>query len=416
MSALMPVIPVSGSPGGVAEQARALQDLADRLQAVDDLLLDLRTMARWESPSGERFAAALAELPLVLKLLIERYRGAADALLAWVVELRSAIRVTERAAEQHLSARIELDDIERDLQTASADPTSPRFAELTARRARATARAEEAAAEASRAWLRLHEAAGDCAGRLNRAATDSLLDSADFTFIRTARSVTSGVTAALGVAAVVPSPVQPFAAAGAGAGTAALVGFDLLLLLGYGDGTLWDVTTSVAWSAAGRAAGPLGKAAGAGAVKGVNGAWAGRRMTTPDRLRVARTELRKDLAEQRAALRTPIADRSGYAPALAGSRPPAIGPRQQAHIRTLRAIEDRLTTKVLGINDRWQMALANGGNAVVLQGSSDVLRVATTARTAGEVLNRGVDGAVQVRDRRRDHEERRDHRRGKPRN
>src|SRR5690606_18459951 len=126
---------------------------------------------------------------------------------------------------------------------------------------------------------------------------------------------------------------------------------------------------------AGRAAGPLSKAAGAGALKSVNGQWAGTELRTADRLRAGRVELLKDLSRQRAALRTPVADRHLYAVGVGGTKAPMIGPQQRLHTRTLRVIEDRIEAKVLGINDRWQMAAANGRNAIVLQGSSDALKL-----------------------------------------
>lgn len=390
-----PVVPVTGDPGAVVEIARGLQDLARRIAAINGQLEDLRTMAVWESPSGERFDVALRALPDALGLIAHRYRSAAEALLGWAGDLRVAIERSTEAAETHLQARIELDAIARDLQMAALDPASPWHERLRTNQVLALHRAGEAEQLASRTWLAHHDAAEACAHRLRAAAADTMVDSTMYASVRSSRSLASGVTAAFAVVGAVPSPVQPFALAAAGVGSTVMLGADLLLLIGYGEGSFWDVAKSAGLLGAGRAVGPLSKAAGVGAIKGVNGRWVGTELRTADRLRAGRTELLGDLSRQRAALRTPVADRRLYPPGLGGTKAPMIGPQQRLHTRTLRLVEDRIEAKVLGINDRWQMATANGGNAVVLQASSDALKVAIMAGSAASK----ADQVSQVRER-----------------
>lgn len=376
------VVPVTGDPAAVVEIGRGLQDLATRISAIHGQLADLRTMAVWESPSGERFEAALRALPDVLDLLVHRYRSAAEALLTWADELRVAIQRSTSAAESHLQARSELDAVARDLQVAAQEPTSAWYERLRTRQVLAMHRAGEAEELASRTWLALHDAAETCAQRLRAAAADTMVDGTVYASVRSTRSLAASLSAVFAMVGVVPSPVQPFALAAAGVGSSMTVGADLLLLIGYGEGSFWKVAKSAGLIGAGRAVGPLSRAAGTGALKGVNGRWVGTELRTADRLRSGRTQLLKDLSRQRAALRTPVADRRLYAPSVGGTKAPMIGPQQRLHTRTLRLIEDRIETKIVGVNDRWQMATANGRNAVVLQGSSDALRVGLMARSA----------------------------------
>lgn len=380
------VVPVTGDPGAVVELAHGLEDLATRIAAINAQLVDLRTMAVWESPSGERFAAALGELPDIFDLLVLRYRGAAQALLEWAAHLRVAIDRSTSAEEAHLAAHIELDAVARDLQAASLDPTSAWYEHLRTRQVLALHRAAEAEGLASRTWLAHHDAAEECAQRLRLAAADTMVDGTMYASVRSVRSLAMGVSAVLGVVGAVPSPVQPFAAAAAGVGAGVTLGADLLLLIGYGEASYWEVAKSAGLQGAGRAVGPLRKAAGVGAVKGADGRWVGTELRTADRLRAGRAELLADLSRQRVALRTPVADRKQYPRAVGGTKPPMIGPQQQLHIRTLRVLEDRIEAKVLGINNRWQMATANGRNAVVLQGTSDALRVGALAGTVNETV------------------------------
>ena len=332
----------------------------------------------------------------MLGLIAQRYADASRELRSWVVQLRSAMHVTEKAEAQHLQARIEVDAIARDLQGAAADPTGAVAEDLHRRQVLALARAQEAEELAGRVWRRLHDDADRCAAALRSAAADSMVDGAAYAAVRDTRAVVSGLTGVLGVAAAVPGPTQPFAAAGAAAGGAGVVGIDLLLAVGFGDGTLWDVVKSSTWVVGGAVAGPLAKAAGAGASKVAGRGWVGTQMSARDRLAVVRQELTRDLAAQRAALRTPLADRR-----LQSTTAAAVGTRPAA-ARILDTIEDRMMAKAFAVNDRWRAAYANGPGAIALVHTADAIRVAEAAKLTQDSTRAGADVANSVARSRRD--------------
>src|SRR5690606_14578706 len=145
------------------------------------------------------------------------------------------------ACETHERARADLDAIERDLQVARLEPASAWHETLRTRQVLAWQQAAQAEESCSRAWLRLHDDAAVCSASLHAAARDSMVDSTAYGVVRTTRSTTAALTAVLGAASLVPSPVQAFTAAATGVGTAVVVGADLLLLLGFGDGSWSEV-------------------------------------------------------------------------------------------------------------------------------------------------------------------------------
>lgn len=341
--------PVGGDPAAVVDAAAALQDLSVRIGAITARLHDLRTMAVWDSPSGERFDEALRAFPDVLLLLQQRYASAAEALLRWVVDLRSAIHDSSRAAERHLEARVELDAIARDLQAAGLDPAGAWYEHLRTRQVLALSHASAAEEQCGRAWRRLEDAAADCAARLRAAAQDSMVDSTAYATVRTARNVAESVGMLAGMGALVPGPQQGLLLVAAGAGTTVMIGADLLLLLGYGDGSFWTIARDTGVALAGRGARTLSEAAGVGATK-VNGVWRGEQRGTLTRIRQGHRELSARL----------------------GSGPLS------------RAVTSQALARTYGVNQRWQMAVANGQNAVRLETTARALLVVDRSSTMAE--------------------------------
>ncbi|MGA8047757.1 MAG: hypothetical protein WCA30_15970 [Dermatophilaceae bacterium] len=378
------LVPVSGSTSGIRAMAQGLHHLALRVGLVGERLADLRTAALWESPAGDRFATALGVLPPALDQVRHRYLSAADALDEFALHHHGAAEETERHAMAHRAALDDVHAIEDEITRASVEPGGQdRIPDLYARQRSAIARGI-AAEEAFRAgWRRFDAAAEDCAARLRAAAQDGIVDTGRYEALRRVRALAQDMTCAFGVAGTLPTPVKAFSTAASGIGSGVVMAADTLLLLGYDEGSWSALVETAGWNVAGRGAATMSRAAGIGAVKGLDGRWQGQRLSTANRLRQGRADVRAELTRQRAALRTPVADRDRYAPAVGGTRPTMIGPRQQAHVRLLRAVEDRLVTKVAGVNDRWRMASAGGANAVVLQVGSDAVRVAAAAR-AGE--------------------------------
>ena len=375
------LVPVSGSTSGIRAMAEGLHHLALRVGHVGERLADLRSAALWESPAGDRFGTALGVLPPTLDQVRHRYLAAADALDEFAGHHGRAAAETERHAIAHRAALDDVHAIEREITRASVEPDGERrLPDLYARQRSAIARGTAAEEEFRAQWRRFDAAAAECAARLRAAARDGIVDTGDYEALRRVRDLAQGLTSAFGVAGMLPTPVKAFSSAAAGVGAGVVMAADTLLLLGYDEGSWSALLETAGWNVAGRGAATMSRAAGVGAVKGLDGRWQGQRLSTADRLRQGRADVRADLARQRAALRTPVADRERYAPAVGGTRPTMVGPRQQPHVRLLRALEDRLAVKVAGVNDRWRMASAGGANAVVLQVGSDTVRVASTAR------------------------------------
>ncbi|MFN2318841.1 MAG: hypothetical protein ABR500_04075 [Dermatophilaceae bacterium] len=390
MSIGVVLVPVSGSTDSIRAMAAGLRDLATAVGRIGGQVLDLRTMATWESPAGERFGAAIALLPTALDQVRHRYLAAGAALEEFAGHHARAAEETEQQAVRHRAAHDDVFAIEDEITRAAMDPAGgARLPDLYARQQAAIVRATAAQESFFRAWRAFEAAAEDCRSRLRAAAQDGIVDTGTYDALRSARTWAQSMTTAFGVAGTLPTPLKAFSTAAAGAGASVVLAGDVLLLLGYDEGSWSGVLETAALNAAGRGAATMSKAAGIGAVKGANGRWTGERLRTSERLQRGRGELREDLARKRAALRTPVADRHLYSPRLGGTRAPVIGPHQQLPTRTMRVIQDRVDAKVLGINERWRMAAAGGANAVVLQASSSTIRVATKAR-ATEV---GIDSA-----------------------
>lgn len=389
MSLGVVLVPVSGSTSSIRAIAAGLRELGTAVGRIGAQVDDLRSMAQWESPAGERFGTALALLPAALDQVRHRYLAAAGALEEFAGRHARAAEETEHQAVRHRAAHDDVFAIEEEITRAVTDPAgAAHLPVLYARQQSALGRAQAAEEEYSRAWRDFEVAAEDCRARLRAAAQDGIVDTGTYDALRGARAWAQSMTTAFGVAGTLPTPLRTFSTAASGVGAAVVLAGDLLLFLGYGEGSWSGILETAALNAAGRGAATLSRAAGVGAVKGVNGQWAGERLRTSERMRLGQAELRADLTRQWAALRAPVAERHLYSPWLGGTRAPMIGPQQRLGTRTMRVLHDRLDAKISGINDRWQMAAAGGANAVVLQASSDAITVAAKTRATQQGIDR----------------------------
>jgi hypothetical protein len=387
MSLGVVLVPVSGSTPVIRETAAGLRQLAAAVDGIHAQLLDLRSSATWASPAGERFSAALTLMPTALDQVRHRYLTAAGALEEFAQHHERAAAETERQAVAHRSAHDDVFAAEAEITVAALDPAQAhRLAQLYAVQRGAIARAMAAEEAFFRAWRAFEGAAEECRDRLQAAARDAIVDTGTYDAVLGVRSAAQSMTAAFAVAGTLPTPVKAFSAAATGIGASVVLAADVLLLVGYGEGSWRSVGETAVWNAAGRGAAAMSRAAGIGAVKAANGQWNGQHLRTAERLRLGRAELTEDLARQRAALRTPVADRHLYAMVVGGTRAPMIGPQQPLPVRTMRALENGIDAKVMGVNDRWQMAVAGGGNAVVLQSSSTVISTAARVRSGQQHL------------------------------
>ncbi|KAB7741032.1 hypothetical protein GA707_18285 [Nostocoides sp. F2B08] len=397
------LVPVSGSTAGIRSMADGLRAVALRVGLVGERLADLRGAAAWESPAGDRFAVALGVLPPALDQVRHRYLAAADALDEFAGHHDRAASETERQAVAHRAALDDVHAIEDEITRAAAEPGGEhRVPDLYARQRAAIARGTAAEEEFGAQWRWFDAAAAECATRLRAAAQDGIVDTGDYEALRRVRDLAQDLTSAFGVAGMLPTPVKAFSAAAAGVGAGVVMAADTLLLLGYDEGSWSALVETAGWNLAGRGAATMSSAAGIGAVKGLDGRWRGQHLATGDRLRQGRDEVRTQSARQRAALRTPVADRELYSPRTGGTRPATIGPRQRAHVRLVRAVEDRIAVKVAGVNDRWRMAASGGSNAVVLQVGADAVRVAAAARATEQHVRSARETVPAAAERTRD--------------
>lgn len=238
MSLGVVLVPVSGSPGAVRAIATGLHDLATAVGVIGGQILDLRTMAEWESPSGERFGAALALVPTALDQVRHRYLAAADALEVFAGHHARAAEETEWQAVRHRAAHDDVLAIEEEITRAATDPDGAgRLPGLYARQRSAVARATAAEEAFHSAWRGFETAADDCRTRLRAAAADGIVDTGTYDALSGARSLAQSLTSAFGVAGMLPTPVKAFSAAAAGVGAGVVLAGDVLLLLGYGEGS-----------------------------------------------------------------------------------------------------------------------------------------------------------------------------------
>jgi hypothetical protein len=388
MSLGVVLVPVSGSTPVIRETAAGLRQLATAVDGIHAQLVDLRSLATWESRAGERFAAALALLPTALDQVRHRYLTAAGALEEFASHHELAAAETERQAVAHRSAHDDVFAAEAEITIAALDPAqTDRLPRLYAVQRDAIARAMAAEEAFFHAWRAFEGAAEECRDRLRAAARDAIVDTGTYDAVHGVRSAAQSMTLAFAVAGTLPTPVKAFSVPAAGVGASVVLAADVLLLVGYGEGSWRSVGETAVWNVAGRGAATMSRAAGIGAVKAANGQWSGQQLRTAERLRLGRAELAEDLARQREALRTPVADRHLYPAVVGGTRAQMIGPQQPLRMRTMRALETSIDTKIMGVNDRWQMAVAGGGNAVVLQSSSTVISTAARLRSGQQHLD-----------------------------
>ena len=165
--------PVEGDPESVRVLAATLRAGAARLAQVNGVLTGLKAGASWDSPAGEVFEAAVHRSPPVIDALIDRYAGAALALVTFADALEPAQRRAQAASESHEAALIDLRRLEEAAVTAQADPV---MAEAVRRR---QGEAMERAVEAGHRHARAHDEAREAnrhLARCLRALADDILD------------------------------------------------------------------------------------------------------------------------------------------------------------------------------------------------------------------------------------------------
>lgn len=261
----MSLAPLPGDAETVLVKAARLRVMAERVGAVQSVLLGLHAGSRWDSPAGARFAAKTVRLSPVLDSMASRYAGASAALRTFAAALQEAQDVTTREIQVNEGA---LGDRDRWLQDMEALP-------VTDQEGRATLRAKfvEAAgeAQASRgrylaAQQRFEEADRQCCGSLDALADDALKDSGTYHALTAAADLSGEVSRQLGPLAVLPLPQTKAAGVVVAAAGAVQVSADALLLAHYGDGDGGELAKKTTLAALGFGAGALKLGAKAGGV------------------------------------------------------------------------------------------------------------------------------------------------------
>lgn len=210
--------PVEGDPESVRALARALRAGAARLAQVNAVLTGIKAGASWDSPAGEAFEAAVHRSPPVVDALVDRYAGAALALLTFADALEAAQHHALVASGRHSDALVDLRGLEEQAVAVQADPAA---AEAVRRRqGEAMGRVMEAARLHARARDDFRDADRHLARRLRALADDVLDDPWHYSALATADEAAqelaamppaarrTSVTAALGAAADVVGAVS----------------------------------------------------------------------------------------------------------------------------------------------------------------------------------------------------------------
>ncbi|MFC7491972.1 MULTISPECIES: hypothetical protein [unclassified Knoellia] len=91
--------PIEGNADSVRSLAASLTSGAAKLSAINAVLVTLKAGSSWASPAGELFESSVRESPPLLDALIDRYAGAAAALLGFADELGESQAAAQRAIE-----------------------------------------------------------------------------------------------------------------------------------------------------------------------------------------------------------------------------------------------------------------------------------------------------------------------------
>lgn len=167
--------PIEGNPEAVRTLSRTLRSAAGRLTSINAVLVDIKAGASWDSPAGELFEAAVQQSPPVLDALIDRYAGAAVALMTFSDELEHAQSRATAARVRYESSTREYLHLEDLLVSVMGTPEQAGVEERQRFEMRALLSAED---DHSAAWGSFTRADRQLARQLRHLADDILDDSA----------------------------------------------------------------------------------------------------------------------------------------------------------------------------------------------------------------------------------------------
>lgn len=382
--------PVEGDPEAVRGLARALRSGADRLAQVNGVLTGIKAGASWDSPAGEVFEAAVQQSPPVIDALIDRYAGAALALMTFADALETVQRQARASSEDHRSAWDDLRVLEELAVLARADPVA---AEAVRRRqGEAMGRVMEAERAHARAWDDFRTADRHLARRL-RALADDILDDAWHYSVFATGDRFGEELAAVPPALRRTSGTAVIGAAADAVGTASQVG--LLVLYGEGSWKQLGVNTgarALGFGAQGIRTGALaGSRATSGLADGRRG-YVGDELSTGQRFLVGtRDEIHRAQPRLARALDRPhppsrlVVPRSPL-PVMRATTDLPLGRKAQVWRAQAAAVVRRRADEAF--LDDWRAATAGGRNAQVM------FTAGTTLQHAVPRARSAVTGAV----------------------
>lgn len=170
--------PIEGNPEAARALSRTLRSAAAKLTSMNAVLVRIKAGASWDSPAGELFEAAVRQSPPVLDALIDRYAGAAQAVMTFAAELEPAqARANAASARYEASTRefLRLEDL-----LASVMGT-PEQATVEDRQVHVLQAMQSAESDHAAAWKSFTAADRRLARQLCHLADDILDDSTFYT-------------------------------------------------------------------------------------------------------------------------------------------------------------------------------------------------------------------------------------------
>lgn len=223
---------------------------AEQYAATSRVLASLRYARHgWESEAGALFLERVTAFPATLDLVVDRYAVVASAIESLAQAAAEESPRIQWCVEEDRDAQAHIEACERELEAvlaAGASLESVAAAAILARQRHHVERQQQAREAHRAAWLRYEEADARCATHLRIATQDNLTDTHVYRAVRTAQEVGHAL-ASLGLLARAHPALAGLAVVGAAVGTLA----DITMLVGYDEGSLSEVGTNIALTAAG---------------------------------------------------------------------------------------------------------------------------------------------------------------------
>ncbi|MGL5816615.1 MAG: hypothetical protein ACRCYR_03560 [Phycicoccus sp.] len=382
--------PVEGDPDGVRLLAGALEWGGQRLGATAAVMARLRDGAVWDSPAGAAFGAQVQEYPRLLDRVATRQVESVAALREFARVLEQVQQVVGPLVIEHREAREGYAALEDRVVVALAQggtESTPPVAGLRLEQEDCMRRWSGAEARHAAELHRLALAHRRCAAVLRRLADDEISDSVLYRGIVGAGSVGDDLAAIPGWARK-----TPVLTALATAGDLMVVTTDGVLLVGYGEGSWFELGTTAAIAGTGLVSEVFKKGATQGAQLTADGVVVTRRLSTQERVAFGAVEAARDRVDDLRATFT-LRPPEVMTRALSSGAPPLkpAGPWLARQVLAARTLHDRARARVRAevdarFLDDWELATANGPAARRLYASGLTLDLAARATPVAERL------------------------------